>query len=76
MDVQGDSISIKNYFDKWIQFEYRDRNNAMGNNVIRTINHFPEKQKFIVLTGLSHRLPIKKVILNSDLDIQVKEFYE
>ena len=76
LDAKGDSISIRNYYLKWANFEYKDRNEAMVENIIKTINSFPNKKNFVLLVGFHHRFYIKKELEKRDINFEIKEFYE
>lgn len=75
LDSKGDSISLKQYFDKWEQFEHYDRNNAMVDNIIRTIDHLQSNQ-FMLIVGYHHRYYIKKALKEKVPHIKIVEFYE
>ncbi|MFN1836046.1 hypothetical protein AB2B38_012345 [Balneola sp. MJW-20] len=75
LDSKGDSISMKAYFDKWEQFEHYSRNNAMVDNIIRTMNSM-EQQKFVLIVGYHHRYYIKKALKDKAPNILLTEFYE
>lgn len=75
IDSRGDSISLKEYFDKWEQFEHYDRNDAMVANIIRTMNNLAN-QNFVLLVGYHHRYYIKKALQSKAPNIRITEFYE
>ena len=74
MDARGDSISLKDYFDKWEQFEHYERNNAMVANTLRTMNSMP-KQKFVLIVGYHHRYYINNRIEKQSPEIILSEYY-
>lgn len=74
-DSKRDSISLKEYFFKWEKFEHYDRNNAMVDNVIRTIEAMPN-QKFMLLVGYHHRYYLKNALNKKGLNIKITEFYD
>lgn len=74
IDSKGDSIPLKEYFNKWEKFEHYDRNNAMIANTMRTINSLP-KQKFILIVGYNHRYYIKNMIEKKHPEIKLSEYY-
>ena len=74
LDARGDSISLKDYFDKWEQFEHYERNNAMVANTVRTMNSMP-KQKFVLIVGYHHRYYIKNRIEKQSPEIILSEYY-
>ncbi|UAM97774.1 hypothetical protein K8354_15985 [Polaribacter litorisediminis] len=74
LDARGDSISLKDYFNKWEQFEHYERNNAMVANTIRTMNSMP-KQKFVLIVGYHHRYYIKNKIEKQSPEIILSEYY-
>lgn len=75
IDARGDSISLKNYFIKWEKFEHYDRNNAMVDNIIKTIKTLPNK-KYLLLVGYHHRYYLKKALDKNADDIIITEYYE
>ncbi|WP_224490702.1 hypothetical protein [Robertkochia flava] len=75
LDSKGDSISLAQYFEKWVQFEHYDRNNAMVANIIKTIDHSPHN-RFLLTVGYHHRYYIKKVLEQKAPHIKIVEFYE
>ena len=75
LDSKGDSISLAQYFKKWEQFEHYDRNNAMVDNIIRTIDKLPN-DRFMLIVGYHHRYYIKKALENKAPHIRIVEFYE
>ena len=75
LDSKGDSISLAHYFEKWEQFEHYDRNNAMVENIIRTIDNLPNK-RFMLIVGYHHRYYIKKALENKAPHISIVEYYE
>lgn len=75
IDSKGDSISLAAYFKKWEQFEHYDRNNAMVENIIRTIESMPNDQ-FMLIVGYHHRYYIKKELKKKAPHIRILEFYE
>lgn len=74
IDSKGDSISLRDYFNKWEKFEHYDRNNAMVANTIRTINSLPQ-QKFILIVGYNHRYYIKHKIEKNHTEIKISEYF-
>ena len=75
IDSKGDSISLAAYFKKWEQFEHYDRNNAMVENIIRTIESMPN-ERFMLIVGYHHRYYIKKELEKQAPHIRILEFYE
>jgi hypothetical protein len=75
IDSKGDSISLAQYFKKWEQFEHYDRNNAMVDNIIKTIDNMPN-DRFMLIVGYHHRYYIKKALENKTSHIRIVEFYE
>lgn len=75
LDSKGDSISLKQYFEKWEQFEHYDRNDAMVANIIRTIDKMPNN-RFLLTVGYNHRYYIKKALEEKAPHIRIVEFYE
>jgi hypothetical protein len=75
IDSKGDSISLAAYFKKWEQFEHYDRNNAMVENIIRTIESMPN-ERFMLIVGYHHRYYIKKELEKQAPHIKILEFYE
>lgn len=75
LDSKGDSISLREYFGKWEQFEHYDRNNAMVDNIIRTIDNLPNN-RFLLSVGYHHRSYIKKALEKKAPHIRIVEFYE
>ena len=74
-DAKGDSISLEDYFIKWEKFEHYDRNNAMVNNIIKTMKSLPNK-KYLLLVGYHHRYFIKKALEKNTEDFSITEYYE
>ncbi|NVJ87251.1 MAG: hypothetical protein HWE15_13145 [Algoriphagus sp.] len=75
LDSKGDSISLVDYFNKWEQFEHYDRNDAMVSNIIRTIEHLPNK-RIMLIVGYHHRYYIKEALERKAPHIKLIEFYE
>ncbi|MDX1586345.1 MAG: hypothetical protein R3222_06365 [Balneolaceae bacterium] len=75
VDSKGDSVSLRNYFDKWTQFEHYDRQDAMVANIKRTIADLPQSN-FLVLVGYHHRYYIKKKLQQQVPAIKLVEYYE
>lgn len=75
LDSKGDSISLTDYFKKWEQFEHYDRNNAMVENIIGTIDKMPN-DRFMLIVGYHHRYYIKKALEKKAPHIRIIEFYE
>lgn len=73
ISAKKDTVTLREYFDLWANFEGNLRNQAIANNVIKQIKINPGK-KIIVITGFYHR----PFILNqlSKNNIAVKEFYQ
>lgn len=74
-DAKGEMVSLRDYFNKWEQFEHYDRNNAMVDNIIKTMQSMPNK-KFVLLVGYHHRYYLKKALEEGAYKIKIKEFYE
>lgn len=75
LDSKGDSISLAHYFEKWEQFEHYDRNNAMVENIIRTIDNLPNN-RFMLIVGYHHRYYIKKALEKKAPHIRLVEYYQ
>ncbi len=73
IDAKKDTITMRQYFALWADFEGNLRNNAIANNVMKQIKLNPGK-KIIVITGFYHR----PFILNklAENKIPTKEFYQ
>ncbi|MFP2996602.1 hypothetical protein ABN763_11855 [Spongiivirga sp. MCCC 1A20706] len=59
--ANNDTITIKDYFKNWSDFEYHKRNNAMVQNIIKHI-HSTKATRILVLTGIKHKSPLKKAL--------------
>ncbi|WP_337085283.1 hypothetical protein [Elizabethkingia anophelis] len=68
-----DTITYKEYFNNWSNFEGHIRNEGIAKNVIRYYKENPGK-KIILLTGFKHRFFIKKYLENQN--IKTIEFYQ
>ncbi|KUY29467.1 hypothetical protein [Elizabethkingia ursingii] len=68
-----DTITFKEYFNNWSNFEGNIRNEGIAKNVIKYYKENPGK-KIILLTGFKHRFFIKKYLEN--LNIKTIEFYQ
>ncbi|WP_454060284.1 hypothetical protein [Elizabethkingia ursingii] len=68
-----DTITFKEYFNNWSNFEGNIRNEGIAKNVIKYYKENPGK-KIILLTGFKHRFFIKKHLEN--LNIKTIEFYQ
>ncbi|MDQ8748298.1 hypothetical protein ATE49_10800 [Elizabethkingia miricola] len=68
-----DTITYKEYFNNWSNFEGNIRNEGIAKNVIKYYKENPGK-KIILLTGFKHRFFIKKYLENQN--IKTVEFYQ
>lgn len=68
-----DTITFKEYFNNWSNFEGNIRNEGIAKNVIKYYKENPGK-KIILLTGFKHRFFIKKYLENQN--IKTIEFYK
>ena len=59
LDAKKDSVSVKENFDLYVDFEMNQRNNALANNSIAIIKQNPNK-KIIILVGFAHKSFILK----------------
>lgn len=75
LDAKGDSVSIKDHFQDWANFEYNLRNKQMTENTISVIKSFPDKKRFVLLVGFQHRFYIKKELKKRNPNIEIKEYY-
>lgn len=73
IDAKKDTVTMRQYFALWANFEGNLRNNAIANNVMKQIKLNPGK-KIIVITGFYHR----PFILNklAENKIPTHEFYQ
>ncbi|OPC68988.1 hypothetical protein [Elizabethkingia occulta] len=67
-----DTITYKEYFNNWSNFEGNIRNEGIAKNVIKYYKENPGK-KIILLTGFKHRFFIKKYLESQN--IKTIEFY-
>lgn len=65
VDARDETISLKNYFTKWCQFEYEDRNKRMARNIELVVSK-NSGQRMIVLMGFKHKAPILKILKDTD----------
>ena len=77
LGADKDSVSLRTYFKKWIDFEGVQRNQALANNLKKVITEFPEK-RIIALTGFKHRSYLLNALKKekNDLKIELIEFYD
>lgn len=77
IDAKKDTITLKEYFKKWVKFEGLNRNNALSNNILNIVKENPNST-FIVLTGFKHRFYLMKTLsrLEKEHNFELKEFYE
>ncbi|TMM57294.1 hypothetical protein FEE95_12470 [Maribacter algarum] len=77
MGADGDSVSLKSYFEKWIRFEGTQRNEALANNLIHLVELYPQK-RIVALTGFKHRSYIINSLkrVQKELGFNYQEFYE
>lgn len=68
-----DTITFKEYFNNWSNFEGNIRNEGIAKNVIKYYKENPGK-KIILLTGFKHRFFIKKYLESQN--IKTIEFYQ
>ncbi len=77
IDAKWDTITIRDYFNKWANFEEKIRNNALSNNILNIVKKNKNKT-IIVLTGYKHRFHIIKTLSQQEqkYNFELKEFYE
>lgn len=77
IDAKKDTITLKEYYKIWSEFEGTNRNNALSNNILNVIKQNPNNT-FIVLTGFKHRFYIIKTLSGKQKEnnFKLKEFYE
>ncbi|WP_340154957.1 hypothetical protein [uncultured Winogradskyella sp.] len=77
IDAKKDTITLKEYYKKWSEFEGTDRNNALSNNTLNIVKNNPNNT-FIVLTGFKHRFYIIKTLRQKQKEhnFELIEFYE
>jgi len=68
----GDSISYKNYYNKWANFEGKIRNEGIANNVLKYRKQYPNK-KILLFVGYKHRFFIRHYL---EKQIKLQEYYE
>jgi hypothetical protein len=61
-----DTISFKDYFNNWADFEGILRNEGIANNVIKYHQSNPTK-RIILLTGFKHRFFVRKYLLKNNI---------
>lgn len=72
VNAQKDTVTLRQYFSLWANFEGNLRNNAIANNAIKQIKLNPNK-KIIIITGFYHRpFILNQLKING---IATKEFY-
>nr|WP_321234295.1 hypothetical protein [uncultured Psychroserpens sp.] len=77
LGADKDSVTLKSYFKKWVNFEGTQRNDALATNLIKIIEAHPNKT-IIALTGFKHRSYIitKLKKKQKTLSIDLKEFHD
>lgn len=61
-----DTISFKNYFNNWADFEGTQRNEGIAKNVIKYYKTNPNK-RIILLTGFKHRFFVRNYLLKNNI---------
>jgi len=69
----GDSISLREYYGRWSNFEHVIRNEGMYQNIKTQVHKYPGK-RIIVVTGFKHRSFFLKKLRADNFD--VVEYYE
>jgi len=70
---KGDTITFREYYNKWADFEGSFRNDAIAKNVLRYYKEHPTK-KIILLTGFKHRFYVKKYLARQG--VITSEYYK
>ncbi|WP_350290671.1 hypothetical protein [uncultured Croceitalea sp.] len=66
IDAKNDTISLKDYFKKWTQFEYYNRNKQIAENILNYIKSHKGKT-FVILIGYKHKVIVSR-LLNDKLE--------
>ena len=64
---KADTITFREYYNSWADFEGNFRNEAIAKNVLKYYKENPTK-KIILLTGFKHRFYVKKYLANKGLN--------
>jgi hypothetical protein len=77
IDAKKDTVTIKDYFNKWANFEGNIRNSALSKNILNIVKE-NTSSTIIVLTGYQHRFYIVKNVKSQEkkYNFELKEFYE
>ncbi len=71
--AQTDTITFREYYNNWADFEGSFRNEAIAKNVLKYHKENPAK-KIILLTGFKHRFYVKKYLAKQGLS--TLEYYK
>lgn len=72
VDAKNDTIKLKEYFNKWADFELK-RNSVLGKNALKIINQNPQK-RILILVGFKHRFAVRKFLIQNN--VQISEYYQ
>ncbi|MEO6903407.1 MAG: hypothetical protein ABI315_09645 [Bacteroidia bacterium] len=75
IDSKNDSVSLKEYFAKWSDFENGLRNKKMTENIVNIVQNNSNK-KIIVLTGFKHRYSLLKRFKTNNQSKDILELIE
>lgn len=67
IDSKNDTVSVKDNFDLYVDFELNKRNNALANNSINMIHSHPNK-RIIILVGFAHKPYILRHLRKNNID--------
>lgn len=72
-----DTLSLKDYYSKWSEFEGNLRNNTLYENILEIIKDNPNN-RIVVLVGYKHRFYILKKLKEKEkkYNFEIKEFYQ
>ena len=71
--AKTDTITFREYYNKWADFEGSFRNEAIAKNVLKYQKENPTK-KIMLLTGFKHRFFVKKYLAEQGLN--TSEYYK
>ncbi|MFN0255611.1 hypothetical protein [Pedobacter ureilyticus] len=71
--AKADTITFREYYNSWADFEGSFRNEAIAKNVLKCQKENPTK-KIILLTGFKHRFFVKKYLAKQGLN--TAEYYK
>jgi hypothetical protein len=67
VDSKNDTVSVKDNFDLYVDFEMNKRNNALAQKAANLINAHPNK-RIIILVGFAHKSYILRYLKNKDIE--------